>query len=422
MPSNGMIVLAPVKPGYEQALRTTLNQIGNDIKGKRLARTAAPEPHIDFPRSRTIHFARLALLADPEQGPDRQRLLLVTDYDGPWQAHVAELFDLTTMPEAIWGCCTGYTGPESFAGFLRTHTVQPQAYYRAFPGVTLTQIRQAAQVQAQADAPPAGPRPGSTLAALTTVVGDLLRLPAAALDVPGLLLRYGPLHSLLAARRVNATINRVWWVWLFNRLTLNGYPPPPSRYSSAPVDTAADCAPATDKDEVVSYATWAGTPGEDNVSQNQLTLVTVVRPEQLAQLQAVLAVIDLYAQRLASQGSLVGIGTIHTVRWALLDGGKRLLLASNYDGTWENYIDEFAEMILSGLDAIWEGSYGFPELGAQDVAALKHFLRCHQAPANLFYSAYPAATVLNIADGLKLERQQAPQVLATRPAEASQPV
>ena len=73
----------------------------------------------------------------------------------------------------------------------------------------------------------------------------------------------------------------------------------------------------------------------------------------------------------------------------MIDGGKRLLMASNYDGTWENYIDEFAELILSGLNAIWESSYGFPELGAQDLAAFKAFLRCHQVPANVFYSAYP---------------------------------
>jgi hypothetical protein len=167
------------------------------------------------------------------------------------------------------------------------------------------------------------------------------------------------------------------------------------------VDTVADCAPATSEDEVVSKSDWYGSPTEDLVSQNQLTLVTVVQPDKLAQLQAVLEVIDLYARRLAEEGSLVGISTIHTVRWAIIDGGKRLLLASNYDGTWENYIDEFAELILSGLDAIWESSYGFPEVGAQDLAAFKHFLRCHQAPANVFYSAYPTATVQNIVDALR---------------------
>ena len=50
-------------------------------------------------------------------------------------------------------------------------------------------------------------------------------------------------------------------------------------------------------------------------------------------------------------------------------------MASNYDGTWENYIDEFAELILSGLDGIWESSQGFPEAGAQDVEARLHEMR-----------------------------------------------
>ena len=54
--------------------------------------SGAPEPHIDFPSSRTIHFARLALLDDPDRGPGRERLLLVTDYDGSWHDHVLELY------------------------------------------------------------------------------------------------------------------------------------------------------------------------------------------------------------------------------------------------------------------------------------------------------------------------------------------
>ena len=146
------------------------------------------------------------------------------------------------------------------------------------------------------------------------------------------------------------------------------------------------------------------------MAQNQLTLVTVVKPQELARLQAVLEVIDLYARRLAAPGSLVGIATIHTVRWAVIDGGKRLLMVSNYDGTWENYIDEFAELILSGLECdLWQGSYGFPQLGAQDLAAFKDFLRCHQVPANVFYSGYPAGSVASIVEALQMDLDKAPQ-------------
>ena len=87
MPSNGLIVIAGVKPECQERLRLTLNQIGNDVRGKRLA-DGAPQPHIDFPSSRTIHFARLVLLDDPDRGPDQVRLLLVTDYDGSLANHV----------------------------------------------------------------------------------------------------------------------------------------------------------------------------------------------------------------------------------------------------------------------------------------------------------------------------------------------
>ena len=135
---------------------------------------------------------------------------------------------------------------------------------------------------------------------------------------------------------------------------------------------------------------------EDVVTQNQLTLITVVREGQADRVRAVMAAIDSYARRLAAPGSLIGISTIHFVRWLVIDDGRRLMMISDYDGSWESYIDEFAELILSGLDAIWETSYGYPPDGARDLPAFKWFLRSHQVPSEVFYSAYPEETVLNI--------------------------
>jgi hypothetical protein len=39
------------------------------------------------------------------------------------------------------------------------------------------------------------------------------------------------------------------------------------------------------------------------------------------------------------------------------------------------------------------------------MLALKQFLRRHQAPANVFYSAYPASSVLNLKRGLEFLRR-----------------
>ena len=135
---------------------------------------------------------------------------------------------------------------------------------------------------------------------------------------------------------------------------------------------------------------------EDVVTQNQLTLITVVRAGQVDRVRAVMSAIDSYSRRLAPPGSLIGISTIHFVRWLLIDDGRRLMMVSDYDGSWESYIDEFAELILSGLDAIWETSHGYPPDGARDLPAFKRFLRSHQVPSEVFYSAYPEETVLNI--------------------------
>jgi hypothetical protein len=109
-----------------------------------------------------------------------------------------------------------------------------------------------------------------------------------------------------------------------------------------------------------------------------------------------MAAIDSYSKRLSPPGSLIGISTIHFVKWLVIDNGRRLMMVSDYDGSWESYIDEFAEMILSGLDAIWETSYGYPPDGARDLPAFKRFLRSHQVPAEIFFSACPEETVLNI--------------------------
>ena len=119
-------------------------------------------------------------------------------------------------------------------------------------------------------------------------------------------------------------------------------------------------APLAPGDEIASRAASPPAFARMSSSQNQLTLVTVIRPAQAERVRAVMSAIDSYARRLSPPGSLIGISTIHFVRWLVIDDGRRLMMVSDYDGSWENYIDEFAEMIVSGLDAIWETAIGYP--------------------------------------------------------------
>jgi hypothetical protein len=195
-----------------------------------------------------------------------------------------------------------------------------------------------------------------------------------------------------------ASLDRYPLFRLFNRIARNRIPPLTSHFSSLVLDQRAHFVALAAGDEIPTKpVTGSPTLREDAVAQNQLTVVTAIDPERVDRVRAVMAAIDSYATRLAPPGSLIGISTIHFARWLLIDQGRRLLFVSDYDGSWESYIDEFAEMILTGLDAIWETSFGMPPDGARDLPAFKRFLRSHQVPSDVFFAAYPEETVLNVA-------------------------
>jgi hypothetical protein len=301
---------------------------------------------------------------------------------------------------AIWGRCEGYTTDARFADFVRAHAVQAGAFYIAFRNESLRSIRDGVD---RRDARRPGGAAATEPVAPTLIrrIADGLQWLIRAAPLPGDLLaavfRHGPGNVLWAGTTIVASLGRIRvWRW-FNRITGNRLPARRSPYSSVVVDGCAAYAPLAPGDEVPSSGLELGAAfREDTVTQNQLTLVTVVDPRHRRRAAAVLAAIDSYARRLSPPGSLVGISTIHFVRWLLIDEGRRLVMLSDYDGSWESYIDEFAEMILSGLDAIWSTSLGFPPDGARDLPAFKRFLRSHQVPAEVFYSAYPEETVLNI--------------------------
>jgi hypothetical protein len=103
---------------------------------------------------------------------------------------------------------------------------------------------------------------------------------------------------------------------------------------------------------------------------------------------------------------------IHFARWVVIrkvpDHGQPrerlrhplLLFESNYNGTFDQYIDAFANILTRGMTAIWGTSYGFP--GPQPVAPFKTYIRANEFVADHYYSAYPTATTTMIKSALTL--------------------
>jgi hypothetical protein len=133
-----------------------------------------------------------------------------------------------------------------------------------------------------------------------------------------------------------------------------------------------------------------------------ITVLTPVKPWG----PPILAVVFWAGRHLTSTlEKLQQLSFIHYARWALIsrfpdpDGGEQLghaylLFESNFNGTWDQYIDAFSEVVPARMKAIWGTSYRFP--GPLPVEPFKAYIRRNEYVAAHFWSAYPGASTTEI--------------------------
>jgi hypothetical protein len=144
---------------------------------------------------------------------------------------------------------------------------------------------------------------------------------------------------------------------------------------------------------------------EGHLVQNQFSAVGFIKPGWLRRttVSTVLWAVNLASRHVFNHGNLAGIRTIHFARWIFLDGKRRVIFASNYDGSLESYMDDFIDKVAWGLNAAFSNGRGYPRTrwlvfgGARDEPAFKNFLRNHQIPTQIWYSAYGDLTAVNAA-------------------------
>jgi hypothetical protein len=92
------------------------------------------------------------------------------------------------------------------------------------------------------------------------------------------------------------------------------------------------------------------------------------------------------------------VTTIHFARWVFLDGKKRVIFASNYDGSLESYMDDFINKVSFGLNVVFSNGIAYPRTnwllldGAKNEQRFKDVLRRHQIPSQVWYNAFPGMT------------------------------
>ena len=151
---------------------------------------------------------------------------------------------------------------------------------------------------------------------------------------------------------------------------------------------------------------------EDHDVTNQFTVLGSVKPSlfRSVTLTIILWLIDYGARHIYNRGRLGRIQTIHFARWAVLDGKKRVLFASNYDGSLEAYMDDFINKVGWGLNLIFSNGVGYPRAhwlvrdGSKSEQQFKYTLRRHQLPTQVWYKAYPGLTAFDIARNTRIRK------------------
>ena len=94
-------------------------------------------------------------------------------------------------------------------------------------------------------------------------------------------------------------------------------------------------------------------------------------------------------------GFLGSLGTVQYARWIHLPRTNNYVFYSNYDGSFESYLEDFITKASFGMTGVWSHSVGFPETkflffgGSEDGDRFKRYARGSMIPTPFWFSAYP---------------------------------
>jgi hypothetical protein len=157
--------------------------------------------------------------------------------------------------------------------------------------------------------------------------------------------------------------------------------------------------PTLDPNQLSAFASQ-----EDQIVQNHLASMVLVKPGAVRSIviHTSLFILHLYVPFKNYDGYLGAMRTIHFAHWTLIGNGGRLLFLSNFDGSWQSYLDDFVDKAATGLTLAWGNCVGFPPTkdlvvgGAAHGHEFKAWARESQTLNLLWYSAYKDLTVNQI--------------------------
>ena len=144
-----------------------------------------------------------------------------------------------------------------------------------------------------------------------------------------------------------------------------------------------------------------------------MNILTPMKPRRTA----VNAFIFIAARALPEKlAGLLGLSIIHFARWVMVrrdqwpdlgQGKERLvndymIFCSNFNGTWDQYIDAFSDGLPNGLDMFWYASTKYPH--SIPITPFKDYIRANQIYTDYYYNATPGSAQRDIKGALRVRR------------------
>jgi hypothetical protein len=399
------MVVAPIRMEREGELRELLASM-NEAPG----RVNPANPLVPFEQFGQIHFARFVILEDQTvddihfgYGVPRVSyplsLALIADFDGSADDFRTDLAWRAAGLQRIFACCEGFAPGSDLVRWMKEHEYPSATLYQNWRGRTVGQIHEEdalrlaleSHIQTNPEAL-AGKTPQQVQAALKNFLDGELRAGRLTLT--------------------NPSPTPFGW-WLRNFFHAVGVPLlllllTPFLILYLPVfiyqlrrreKTDPEIAPLVALSHRRKLARL-----EDHDVTNQFTVIGAIKPGRfrLWTMSFLLWVMEWTTRHIYIRGNLARISTIHAARWVFINDKKRMIFASNYDGSLESYMDDFINKVGWGLNLVFSNGVGYPTTnwlvldGSKREQKYKYVLRRHQLPTEVWYKAYPGLTVVDL--------------------------
>jgi hypothetical protein len=115
---------------------------------------------------------------------------------------------------------------------------------------------------------------------------------------------------------------------------------------------------------------------------------------------------------------LLGLSFIHFARWVIVKREQwprisdnqpqqnlrndYMLFCSNFNGTWDQYIDAFSDGLPNGLDLFWVSSTRYPH--SIPITPFKNYIRLNQIDTDYYYNSVPGAAQKDVKAALRIRK------------------